>query len=209
MPELPEVQTVVNHLVKPLSGKYIVKVKPIWPKVFENFNSASLFKQRSTLKILTVYRRAKFIIIQLDKQIIAIHLRMTGKLYISKKKKLPKHTSAKIELNNGSLLIFEDVRKFGRIYLYQNLDIINSRHGIEPLSESFKLNRFQELILSKKRMIKALLLDQSLIVGLGNIYVDESLWASKIHPHSISNLIPKYKLKILYRSIIFYFERSY
>ena len=85
MPELPEVQTVVNHLVKPLSGKYIVKVKPIWPKVFENFNSASLFKQRSTLKILTVYR-AKFIIIQLDKQIIAIHLRMTES-YISQKRK--------------------------------------------------------------------------------------------------------------------------
>jgi len=208
MPELPEVQTVVNHLIEPLSGKSIVDVNPIWPKVFDNFNSNSLFKQNSNLKILTVYRRAKFIIIQLEKRIIAVHLRMTGKLYVIKKKKLPKHTSATLKLNDGSILIFEDVRKFGRIYLYKNLDIINSKHGIEPLSEMFQLNQFQELILSKKRIIKALLLDQSLIVGLGNIYVDESLWASGIHPYSISNLIPKPKLNKLYKSIIFILKEA-
>ena len=208
MPELPEVQTVVNHLIEPLSGKRIIDVKPIWPKVFDNFNSNSLFKQNSNLKILTVYRRAKFIVIQLEKQIIAIHLRMTGKLYVIKSKKLPKHTSATLRLNDGSILIFEDVRKFGRIYLYNNLNIINSRHGIEPLGTMFKLDRFQELILSRKRIIKSLLLDQSLIVGLGNIYVDESLWASGIHPNSISNLIPKSRLYKLYKSIIYILKEA-
>ena len=208
MPELPEVQTVVDHLIEPLSGKNIVDVKPIWPKVFDNFNSNNLFKQNPNLKIITVFRRAKFIIIQLEKQIIAIHLRMTGKLYVIKKKKLPKHTSATLTLNDGSILVFEDVRKFGRIYLYKNLNIINSRHGVEPLNELFKLNQFQELILSKKRIIKGLLLDQSLIVGLGNIYVDESLYASGIHPNSISNLIPKSKLNKLYKSIIFILKEA-
>jgi formamidopyrimidine-DNA glycosylase len=202
MPELPEVQTVVNYLIKPLSGKSIIAFKAIWPRVFENFNGKDLLKENRQLTILTVYRRAKFIIIQLEKQIIAIHLRMTGKLYIMNNKKLPKHTTAFLKLNNGSLLVFEDVRKFGRMYSYKNLDIINSKHGIEPLSKMFKLDNLQNLILSKKRNIKALLLDQSLIVGLGNIYVDETLWRSGIHPLSSSNLIPNSKLIKLYDSII-------
>lgn len=202
MPELPEVQTVVDHLIKPLSGKRILSVKPIWNKVFDNFKPETLFIEQSQLKIITVFRRAKFIILQLENSILAIHLRMTGKLYVSEDSTLPKHTSAVIELDKNMNLIFEDVRKFGRIYLFKNLDIINSRHGIEPLSDTFKVETFQTVLLSKRRNIKALLLDQSLVAGLGNIYVDESLWMSGIHPNSLSYLIPKMKIKKLHQSII-------
>ena len=116
MPELPEVQTVVNSIVKPLSGRKIISIRAHWPKVFDNFHPDTLFKKQSQLKIITVFRRAKFIIIQLEDSILAVHLRMTGKLYISEETFLPKHTSALIELDKKINLIFEDVRKFGRIY---------------------------------------------------------------------------------------------
>ena len=202
MPELPEVQTVVNSLIKPLSGRMIININAHWPKVFDNFHPEILFKKQSQLKIITVFRRAKFIIIQLEDSILAIHLRMTGKLYVSEKSLLPKHTSAVIKLDKKMNLIFEDVRKFGRIYFFKNLDIINTRHGIEPLSDMFQIEIFQKILFSKKRNIKALLLDQSIIVGLGNIYVDESLWMSGIHPNSLSYLIPKLKIKKLHHSII-------
>ena len=144
MPELPEVQTVVDHLIKPLSGKRILSVKPIWNKVFDNFKPETLFIEQSQLKIITVFRRAKFIIIQLEDSILAVHLRMTGKLYISEESLLPKHTSALIKLDKKMNLIFEDVRKFGRIYFFKNLDIINTRHGIEPLSDMFQIKIFQK-----------------------------------------------------------------
>lgn len=202
MPELPEVQTVVNSLVKPLSGRKITNIRAHWPKVFDNFHPEALFKKQSKIKIITVFRRAKFIIIQLENSILAVHLRMTGKLYVSEESLLPKHTSAVITLDKKMNLIFEDVRKFGRIYFYKNLDIINTKHGIEPLSEIFQIKIFQKILFLKKRNIKALLLDQSIVVGLGNIYVDESLWRSGIHPNSLSYLIPKLKIKKLHHSII-------
>ena len=98
-------------------------------------------------------------------------------------------------------MAFDDVRKFGRIYLYKNLEPIDVRHGPEPLEDNFTSEILIQLIKSKKRNIKALLLDQSIISGLGNIYVDESLWKSRIHPNSISNKIPKNKIKDLYVNI--------
>ena len=91
-------------------------------------------------------------------------------------------------------MAFDDVRKFGRIYLYKNLEPINVRHGPEPLENNFTSKTLIRLIRSKKRNIKALLLDQSMVAGLGNIYVDESLWKSRIHPNSISNKIPQIKI---------------
>ena len=98
-------------------------------------------------------------------------------------------------------MIFDDVRKFGRIYLYKNIKPIDEKHGPEPLESNFTSESLFRLIKSKKRNIKALLLDQSMIAGLGNIYADESLWKSKIHPNSLSHKIPKKRIENLYNSI--------
>lgn len=200
MPELPEVQTVVNHIKDELIGETIVELKAIWPKVFHNFESVDFFKKNSDTKILDVNRRAKFIIIQFKHSILAVHLRMTGKLYFNKGR-VPKHTSAEVFLKSKKILIFQDVRKFGRFYLYRNLNKINERHGPEPLEEKFTKNIFFDILTNCKRNIKALLLDQSKIAGLGNIYADESLWLSGIHPNSISNKIPKSAAFKLHNSI--------
>tara|TARA_B100001175_G_scaffold195999_1_gene166375 strand:- start:1047 stop:1865 length:819 start_codon:yes stop_codon:yes gene_type:complete len=201
MPELPEVQTVVNHIRDDLIGETLTSVVPKWDKVLHNFTPSDIDKKLDGNVIIDVYRRAKFIILQFNGIIIAIHLRMTGKLYISLDSDYPKHCTAFIEFNSGKKLIFEDVRKFGRFYLYNNLDPINYRHGPEPLDNAFTVEKFQEMLLKKKRNIKALLLDQSFLSGLGNIYVDESLWKSKIHSNSISNAIPKNKVEALFYNI--------
>ena len=201
MPELPEVQTVVNHIRDDLIGEELYSIEPLWPKVLHNFVTSDIEKKLIDKTIIDVYRRAKFIIIQFNSALIAIHLRMTGKLYFYYNDNYPKHCTALIKFKGGKILIFEDVRKFGRFYLYDNIEPINKFHGPEPLDDSFTTKQFQMMLLNKKRNIKALLLDQSFLSGLGNIYVDESLWKSKIHSNSISNSIPKKRIEILYHNI--------
>ncbi|MBH10352.1 MAG: DNA-formamidopyrimidine glycosylase [Candidatus Marinimicrobia bacterium] len=201
MPELPEVQTVVKFLRDDLIGDRINRIKPKWPKVLSNFRPSDISVKNNSSLILDVTRRAKFIIFQFQSFIIAIHLRMTGKLFFLNSGKIPKHTSAIIELDSGKKLIFEDTRKFGRIYFYNDLKPIDERHGPEPLGENFTINWFRKELNRRKRNIKALLLDQSFLAGLGNIYVDESLWASAIHPYSISNAIPSTKVSRLHFNI--------
>ena len=200
MPELPEVQTVVNYLKPMCVGKRLKRVKPVWSKVFHNFDEGfnASFKNN---KVRDVYRRAKFIIIEFEDYILAIHLRMTGKLYMAANNFQSKHITAIFEFAGEDSLFFEDVRKFGRVYLYDDLKVIDSKHGPEPLDSKFTLAQFRDMIHQRKRNIKALLLDQSFLSGLGNIYVDESLWKSGIHPNSMANIIPNIKVKALYKNI--------
>ena len=198
MPELPEVQTVADHIKPDLIGKNVTGIEPVWKKVLHNFAKNDLTGKH---KIKNVSRRAKFIIIEFNNFLLAVHLRMTGKLYILDQDTLPKHTSAVIHLENSDNLIFEDTRKFGRIYMYKDLSEINSRHGPEPLEKDFTREWLLLNLKKKKRNIKALLLDQSFVSGLGNIYVDESLWESGIHPNSISCAIPKEKIFKLHHAI--------
>ena len=116
MPELPEVQTVVNHIRGDLVGKKVLGIIPLWKKSLQNFKPNDLSRKN---RIIDVRRRAKFIIIDLSDFIIAVHLRMTGKLYIQEGSLTPKYTRAIIKLENSKDLIFDDIRKFGRIYLYK------------------------------------------------------------------------------------------
>lgn len=201
MPELPEVQTVVNHIRGDLVGKKIVGIIPLWEKSLHNFKPNDLSIKNKKNRILDVRRRAKFIIIDLGDFIIAVHLRMTGKLYIQEGSSIPKYTRAIIKLENSKDLIFDDIRKFGRIYLYKNLIEIDSKHGPEPLGKEFTDKWLYDNLKKKNRNLKALLLDQSFIAGLGNIYVDEILWESGIHPNSISSTISKTKVSLLHNSI--------
>ena len=201
MPELPEVQTVVNGLKEDLVGDRITCITPIWEKVLSNFIPSDLFiKDKKTL-IQDVTRRAKFIIIHFPSSILAIHLRMTGKLFFPVANQIPKHTTAVIKLDSGKKLIFHDTRKFGRIYLYNDLTPINERHGPEPLGKNFSVGWLHRALQQRKRNIKALLLDQSFLAGLGNIYVDESLWEAGIHPGSISNALPAARIKRLHEAV--------
>jgi len=201
MPELPEVQTVVNHIRGDLIGKKILGIMPLWKKSLQNFKPKDLSIKNKKNRILDVRRRAKFIIIDLGDFIIAVHLRMTGKLYLQEGSAIPKYTRAIIKLKNSKNLIFDDIRKFGRIYLYKNLIEIDRKLGPEPLEKEFTDEWLYDNLQKRNRNLKALLLDQSFIAGLGNIYIDESLWESGIHPNSISSAISKPKVSLLHNSI--------
>ena len=104
---------------------------------------------------------------------------MTGYLNVDNKLSLNKYVRCYFKLSKNKFLIYEDIRKFG-LLLYKNLNLINKKLGIEPLSNSFNEKWFKNKIKNRKRMIKGLLLDQSYVAGLGNIYIDEVLWHSKI-----------------------------
>ena len=201
MPELPEVETVVQSIRDQLIGNEFENIEIRWPKVLYNFSKSDFLRNLAKRKIERVDRRAKFIIIGFNKSILAIHLRMTGKLYFQNNLPQKKHISAIITMSNGNYLIFEDTRKFGKFYYYKSQNYLNNKLGIEPLSNDMNDRFLLNVLHNKKRMIKALLLDQHIIAGLGNIYVDECLWKSNIHPATISNKIPEKKIIMLCKTI--------
>ena len=203
MPELPEVQTVVNSLKNKLIGRTIISVEN--PNGYLNvFHKISIkdFNNYITTKIIkNIKRIGKYIVIELNDGFISIHLRMTGKLLFNEDY-TKKHISAKFLFEKNNYLIFDDVRKFGRIYYSKNLSWLNEKIGIDPLSINFSQEWLYKKLAYRKRMIKSLLFDQSFIAGLGNIYIDESLWKSKIHPLTIASKLSKNDVKKLHNAIV-------
>ena len=200
MPELPEVETVVRHLKPDLIGQRIKSFQSYWPKVLGNVDDKYFHEFTKGREILDVTRRAKFIVMHLENGFIPIHLRMTGRLYPSDRIPDEKHISAVFQLSD-KVLIFKDTRKFGRIYWYDEWSEFDNKHGIEPLGEQFTKQWLVQSLHSKKRQMKALLLDQHLIAGLGNIYVDEALWTARIHPLTTSNKVTTIEISRLHKSI--------
>ena len=194
MPELPEVQTVVNFLTKHIVGKSILSINSPnkYTRVFVNGTVTDCNRFLLNKRIENIRRRGKYIIFDLNQGHLLFHLRMTGRLILQ----LPssddiKYVSAKLSFEDESELFFQDTRKFGRIYFCNELGWLENKLGIEPLSSGFTENWLHTQLKQKKRMMKPLLMDQSFIAGLGNIYVDEALWRAKIHPKAISNTIGK------------------
>ena len=202
MPELPEVETVARSIKVHLIGKSFSSIVVNWDKVLHNFTINDFNDTISGLPVKEIYRRAKYIILDFGQQLLAVHLRMTGKLYVVKKiDRTKKHISLYISFDD-KYLVFEDVRKFGRFYMFKNMEYLNEKLGVEPLENEFSEKWLLFSIKKRKRQIKSLLLDQSFICGIGNIYADEALWYSKIHPLSVSNDIPVKKILKLRKGII-------
>jgi formamidopyrimidine-DNA glycosylase len=206
MPELPEVETVVNSLKEDIVN---LKIEDItspnnYLKVFSNnlIENLPLLKEQ---KINSVTRRAKFIIINIDNGLFAIHLRMTGRLIFNQNSSISpineKYISVRLAFSNGTKLDFSDVRKFGRFYFYSSIEEFNNNHklGFEPLDDKTSKLSYYYIFKGSTRNIKSLLLDQSKVVGLGNIYVDEILWAAKIHPLCKANSISLEKCQLVYK----------
>lgn len=222
MPELPEVETVKRGLSQLLPGHKIIATKSDWQKSFPNAkNDVAEFLLDS--KIISIRRRAKVLLIDLDtKYSLVIHLKMTGQLiYVRDDKavrfgaghpnkslvsELPdKSTRVEITLN-GARLFFNDQRKFGWVRLMPTIEVENldffKTVGPEPLSDDFTPVDFMQRL--KKRAnttIKAALLDQKVIAGIGNIYADESLWGAQIYPGRRVGDIKDSQLQLLYKEI--------
>lgn len=197
MPELPEVETVVRGLRDTIINETIVDIEVPWSKALEPTDAYDSIIGKT---ITAVSRRAKFIILQLDETsgALLVHLRMTGKLTPVFPEK---HITAILHFRSGKALYFQDMRKFGRmIYTDDSHDLLDHL-GPEPLSDSFTSDVFSKMLQSKQRMIKPLLLDQTFIAGLGNIYVDETLFQAGIHPESVALAVPEDKIRLLHRAI--------
>jgi formamidopyrimidine-DNA glycosylase len=204
MPELPEVQTLVNDLnASNLKGKTITAVQVFWPPTISE-PTLEAFCQRLREKVINrIWRRGKYIIFDLSGgNNLLLHLRMTGSLrLVSPEVSRSKHEHVILTLEETLQLRFHDTRKFGRMLLVKNPQEILGHLGPEPLSPRFTGKVLAGILDSRKRLLKPLLLDQSVIAGMGNIYVDEALWDAKIHPCRIAANLSYIEVKGLHRAL--------
>lgn len=203
MPELPEVETIVREMREAsLIGLKITSASVFWERSIAQQPSTSFCETIADQTILDIGRRGKFIIFSLTQNKLLVHLRMTGKFLIDKKKALQDpHERLRLYLSDGRVLHYMDQRKFGKWYLSDSEKLLQ-KIGLEPLSSDFSLYAFQNLLKGVHRRIKPFLLDQRFIAGIGNIYADEALWAAKIHPARSTHSLNKQEISALYKAII-------
>jgi formamidopyrimidine-DNA glycosylase len=204
MPELPEVQTIVNDMHSArLCGLRIVAARVFWPRTIAT-GSADAFRRRIQGRTIEhIDRRAKYIVFALSGGFFwLVHLRMTGRFQIeSSGEGNYQHVRAVIDLNDRRSLLFYDTRKFGRFYLTCTPDSILGSLGPEPLAPDFSAKMLADRIDRRRGLLKPLLLNQQFISGLGNIYVDEALWAARIHPTRTADTLSAHEVKSLHRAI--------
>lgn len=213
MPELPEVQTTVNGLNKTVRGRKIIAVSTNYNSQFykgkdeiKNPKFFAHFKRKvQNKKILGADRRAKNILIHLSGgDTILVHMKMTGHFVYNR----PDIKFVRLDfiLNNKKHLVLSDMRKFAKVTLIKTSELKNSPHlkhlGPEPLNKKFQFPEFKSQIMKRpKGRIKQVLMDQSIISGIGNIYADEILWQTGVHPLSLPKIIPENKLKDIFKAI--------
>jgi len=212
MPEMPEVETIAQDLKRRIVGQTVADVIVQWPRSVAWLSSESFSQQVIGRRLEDVTRRGKFIIIRLaPPKLLVVHLGMTGWLLGDKghdasafrEATANAHTRVLIQFASDRTLRFQDVRKFGRVYLVDDAREIPLLRdlGPEPLSEAFTPAVLGQLLRGHRRQIKPLLLDQRILAGLGNIYVDESLWQARIHPRLLSHRLSIDQVKRLYHAI--------
>lgn len=196
MPELPEVETVrklLKEIIITTPPLEITDVIVSWPKMIKTHSLAEFKKCLIGQKIHKMDRKAKHLMFVLDDYVLISHLRMEGKYFYESPDDMfhHNHTLARIVLSNGKELRYNDTRKFGTFHLYSKdeYDKVGplTRVGPEPFDKMVTLEYMKEKLSGKTQAIKTKLLDQSIISGLGNIYVDEVLFHSKIHPQRTPN----------------------
>ena len=216
MPELPEVETIARKLRPQLLGKVVKEVELRWPRTLA-LPSPRKFKELiKGQEIKEVTRRAKYFILHLSDFSLLIHLRMSGDLFIKESKIEPeKHDrlilklfprpsseqSASIKENGLSNLVFNDTRKFGRVWLTANPEEVLGKLGPEPFSRNFTPEWLHTALHSRRRQLKPLLLDQTFLAGLGNIYSDEALNLAKLNPLAASDSITAKQAEALHAAI--------
>jgi len=208
MPELPEVTTIVNELKAEIVGKRIDDIEVRLPKMVQG-DIGRVIGQ----KVARVERRAKLIIIRLSVENLAIHLKMSGQLFFLPSgqeqtvagEKENKFTHVIFYFSDGSRLLFNDLRQFGYVKILtsdQLQKLVTEGYGIEPVDPSFTTDKLKEIIRSHPSMrMKVLLTDQTIIAGIGNIYVDEALWEAKIHPLTKASVVTDQAIKALHDGI--------
>lgn len=207
MPELPEVETVRKGLENLVLNKTIKEVKVYWGKIIESPEVESFKIKLVGETIEKMERRGKYLIFKLTHYDMVSHLRMEGKFEFHKETdSVMKHTHVLFTFTDGTELRYLDVRKFGRLTLLEKDTALDykgiKKLGPEPTVEEFDIKPFALTLRKRNKAIKPLLLDQTLVTGLGNIYVDEALFRAEIHPEQEANTLKKEEVIRLHQEII-------
>ena len=213
MPELPEVETIVRKLQRgepverglpaypPPVGQVVVGAWTDWPRAACP-SAEAITQGLPGHRIESIARRGKYIVFSLSSCHLLIHLKMSGRLDVVRvETPRDKHVHFVFTLGNGYELRFSDARKFGRVYLVNDPAQVTGALGPEPLHEAFTLKVFRQLVAQKSGALKPLLLNQTFIAGLGNIYADEALWQAKLHPLRRADSLSPAEIAALYRGI--------
>ena len=189
MPELPEVETIRRGLISGSDGvpslvhQRITSVDLFWPKTVASPDPLQFIQGLQQREIVSLSRRGKFLLINLDHGTLIFHLRMSGDLRMQPAgEPTQKHDRLQLNFNSGWKLVFNDTRKFGRAWLTEDPQKVLSGIGPEPLDPDLTPDKFHAMLQVRSRQIKPLLMDQRFLAGLGNIYTDEALFSAGIHP---------------------------
>ena len=207
MPELPEVEHVVRALRRAVLGRQIVASEVRLPKLISPTSSSTFSRRLKNARIESIDRRGKYILIELDSnRVLAVHLRMTGKfLVLTPDDPLPPHAHAIFYLDDERRLVFRDQRQFGVMKLVAKSQLGTTK-GIqelapEPFSEDFSLSYLKETLARSRRTLKTLLLDQTRVLGLGNIYAAEALFRARINPFKVASELSSRRVERLHQAI--------
>jgi len=202
MPELPEVETIARTLRPELVGETVLSADLRWVRTLATPSVRKFKEQVKGQQILGVSRRAKFLNLQLSTFNLLVHLRMSGDLFIKEGNNPPeKHDRLRLFLSGDKILIFRDTRKFGRVWLTDDPATVIGRLGPEPLSDEFTPQWLYDNLRRRHRQLKPLLLDQTFLAGLGNIYTDESLHRARLHPLAASDSVKRKQAERLHEAI--------
>ncbi|HNW38812.1 MAG TPA: bifunctional DNA-formamidopyrimidine glycosylase/DNA-(apurinic or apyrimidinic site) lyase [Candidatus Omnitrophota bacterium] len=199
MPELPEVETIKTDLQRIILGKKILRVNIHNPKVIRQIPPAVFKKSLEGLRIKSIFRRGKLLVLELSNgKFLTVHLKMTGQLVIPGGSKTSRLSFV---LSGGTILDFNDQRLFGELRLVSDWKKLKFIQRLGPEPFDLTLAGFRDMLSKRKTEIKPLLLDQSFISGIGNIYAAEILFHAKIHPQTRAYSLTEDKQRVLYRQI--------
>jgi formamidopyrimidine-DNA glycosylase len=202
MPELPEVETIVRKLTPALTGHQIQVVDLRWERSLALPSPAEFVGRLQGQTIQSVSRRGKYLQLHLSEDQLFFHLRMSGDLAVRESAcPAEKHDRLILGLSGEQALVFNDTRKFGRIWLTSDPEQVLGALGPEPLSGDFTAQILYTLLQSRHRQLKPLLLDQSFLAGMGNIYTDEALHIARLHPQTISDNLSEPQAGALWQAI--------
>jgi formamidopyrimidine-DNA glycosylase len=214
MPELPEVETIARALKEggrggqPIIGLTVKGVQLLWLRTLASANEDQFAARLVGQQVLDVGRRGKFLMIRFTDDYLLIHLRMTGDMRVEPEMEpdgaaipLLPHDRMVVQFEEGLRLVFTDARKFGRVWLSSAPEEVTGKLGPEPLTQTLSEDAFYALLQMRKRQIKPLLLDQTFLAGMGNIYTDEALFLAHIHPLRMANRLTRAESNTLLAAI--------
>ncbi len=202
MPELPEVETFARELRPELVGQRITDVEVFWPAIVATHPPDVFAALLRGVHFLNVGRRGKYLLFLLSSgETIVAHLRMTGRFYFASAPERAKHVHLLIALANGRWLHYQDVRKFGRLYLEEDPQRLTGKLGPEPLDFAWSAEAFWSNLRRHRKPVKSALLDQNIVAGLGNIYADEALFAAGIDPRRAAKTLTQAEVSRLQAAI--------